>query len=100
MTMRTENVYWRPTDTLDLSPQDAGTLNITTGDRVRATSRYGTTELPARILNSVRPGEAFATFVSPEVFLNRLTGSDRDAITSTPQYKLTAIRIDKVQSQV
>jgi formate dehydrogenase major subunit len=96
MTMRTDNVFWRPTDTLDLSPQDARTRSIATGEHVRVVSRWGSAELPARIVDTVKPGEAFATFHSPEVFLNRITGPERDTVTATPQYKFTAIRIEKL----
>jgi len=96
MTMRTGNVYWRPTDTLDLSEHDARRLNVQTGDRVKVVSRHGATEVSARVLERARPGEAFATFQSPGVFLNRVTGSGRDNVTSTPEYKITAIRVEKV----
>jgi predicted molibdopterin-dependent oxidoreductase YjgC len=100
MTMRTDNVNWRPTDTLDLSSEDARRLSITTGDHVRIVSRHGATELPARVSETVRPGEAFATFHSSGVFLNRVTGPERDNVTSTPQYKVTAIRVEKLWRQV
>ena len=95
MTMRTGNVYWRPTDTLDISREEARRLGIATGDRVRVVSRHGAVELPARVLETARPGEAFATFHSSEVFLNRVTGPSRDNVTATPEYKVTAIRIEK-----
>jgi formate dehydrogenase major subunit len=95
MTMRTGNVFWRPTDTLDISWHDARRLGIATGDRVRVVSRHGAVELPARVLETARPGEAFATFHSSEVFLNKVTGPGRDNVTATPEYKVTAIRIEK-----
>jgi formate dehydrogenase major subunit len=94
MTMRTDNVYWRPADTLDLSSEDANRLSITTGDQVRIVSCHGTTELPVRVSETVRPGEAFATFHTSGVFLNKVTGPDRDNVTATPQYKVTAIRVE------
>jgi formate dehydrogenase major subunit len=36
----------------------------------------------------------FSTFQSPEVFVNRLTGRHRDRFVHTPEYKITAVRID------
>lgn len=96
MTMRTPNVFWRPTDTLDLSLEDARRLDLATGDRVKVISRHGAAELPARVLETMRPGDAFATFHSPDVFLNHLTGPGRDNITGTPEYKVTAVRIEKL----
>ena len=96
MTMRSGNVHFRPADTLDLSPATALAENIRTGDRVRITSCHGSAELAVRILDSIRPGEAFATFHTAEVFLNRVTGWERDTVTDTPQYKVTAIRVEKL----
>jgi formate dehydrogenase major subunit len=98
MTMRTANVYWRPTDTIDLSEEDARDLAVSTGERVRIVSRHGSAELPARVVSGLRPGEAFATFHSPEAFLNNVTGTGRDSITATPEYKVTAIRIEKLSA--
>lgn len=96
MTMRTDNIVWRPTDTLDLSAEDAARANVSAGEIVRIVSRHGAAELPVRIVAGGRPGEAFATFHSPVVFLNQVTGPERDNRTATPQYKVTAIRIEKL----
>jgi predicted molibdopterin-dependent oxidoreductase YjgC len=38
----------------------------------------------------------FATFHTPEVFLNLVTSSERDGITGTPEYKRTSVRIEKI----
>jgi len=50
MTGRTANVELRPTDLLDIAPDDAGRLGVLEGDRVRVVSRYGAAVLPARLL--------------------------------------------------
>jgi len=44
----------------------------------------------------VKPGELFATFHTTEVFLNRLIGPGRDNVVHTPEYKITAVRIEKL----
>jgi formate dehydrogenase major subunit len=95
MTGRTRNVELRPTDTLDISPGDAGRLGIAAGDRIRITSRYGTAALPARITDAVRDGQVFATFHRPDLLLNAVTGPYRDAVTGTPEYKITAVRLER-----
>jgi hypothetical protein len=41
-------------------------------------------------------GELFATFHTPAVFLNQVTSPHRDRHTLTPEYKVTAVRIDKL----
>lgn len=94
MTRRTRNQTLRPTDTLDLAPDDARQLGIDSGDRVRVRSRYGEAELPVRVSQAMKRGEVFATFHSSAVFLNRVTGPHRDRFVKTPEYKLTAVNIE------
>jgi formate dehydrogenase major subunit len=95
MTMRTANAQLRPTDTLDISADDAQRLQLNDGEHVRVRSRYGETMLPIRVSSAVRPNELFATFHTAEVFLNRLTSPYRDRYVKTPEYKVTAVRIEK-----
>lgn len=95
MTGRTPNAELRPTDTLDISPDDAARLTLQNDDRVRVSSRYGGADLPIRVTSAVRPGELFATFHDPKVMLNELTGPARDRYVKTPEYKVTAVRIEK-----
>ncbi len=95
MTMRTANAELRATDLLDISADNADRLQLHNGDRVRVHSRYGKVVLPIRITSSVKPGELFATFHTAEVFLNRLTGPHRDRYVKTPEYKITAVQIEK-----
>jgi formate dehydrogenase major subunit len=100
MTMRTPNSVFRPEDILDVSPQDAERLGLRDGDCVRCRSRYGETVLPAKVNPAVKPGELFATFHTAQVFLNRVTGPHRDAYTHTPEYKVTAVRLEKMDDPV
>ena len=97
MTMRTANADLRPTDTLDISREDAEQLVLRDGEEVRVRSRHGEAVLPARITGAVKPGELFATFHTTHVFLNRVTGVEYDTITGTPEYKVTAVRVEKVR---
>jgi formate dehydrogenase major subunit len=96
MTRRTPNDELRPSDLLDISPADAGAAGVHDGDRVRVVSRYGAAVLPARISATVGAGQLLATFQTKEAFLNFVTGSNRDGVTGTPEYKLTAVRIEPV----
>jgi formate dehydrogenase major subunit len=95
MTARTPNTLLRRGDFLDISTQDARRLELSHGERVRVRSRYGEAVLPIRITDSVAPGELFATFHTADVFLNYLTGPHRDKFVHTPEYKLTAVRIER-----
>jgi formate dehydrogenase major subunit len=96
MTSRTANTLLRPHDCLDMSAEDAQRLALRDGARVRVRSRYGNAILTIRIVDSVRSGELFATFHTPDVFLNYLTSPHRDSHMSTPEYKVTAVRVEKI----
>ena len=95
MMMRTANAELRATDVLDISVEDAKRLRLQNGEKVRVHSRYGEASLPIRITSAVRPGELFATFHSSAVFLNRVTSPYRDRYVKTPEYKVTAVQIEK-----
>ncbi|HEY1217196.1 MAG TPA: molybdopterin-dependent oxidoreductase [Bryobacteraceae bacterium] len=86
----------RPTDALDISSTDAEVLRVGEGDRVRLRSRYGETTLPIHITNVVSQGELFATFHDAASRLNAVTSPLRDAETSTPEYKITAVKLEKM----
>jgi formate dehydrogenase major subunit len=96
MTARTDNQQLRPADTLDIAPVDARALGVADGDAVRVTSRFGSAVLPVRIATSVPAGVLFATFHTADVFLNRVTSDAQDPV-GTPEYKVTAVRLERLQ---
>jgi len=96
MTGRTKNTELQASDFLDMYPGDAERLEIHDGEKVSVCSHYGETILPVRFSEKMRPGETFATFHTPQLFLNQVTGPNRDNITQTPEYKVTAVRIEKL----
>jgi len=100
MTMRTPDAVLREADTLDMSCLDASRLGLSTGDLVRVRSRHGGTILPVRAAEEVKPGELFATFHTAAANLNQLTGPHRDNTVSTPEYKVVAVTVEKLPSNV
>jgi formate dehydrogenase major subunit len=97
MTARTPNEVLRPADLLEIAPADAAELSLRDGDVVRVVSRYGAARLPLRITDGMKRGELFATFHTAETFLNRVTGPHRDRLAGTPEYKVTAVRVERVE---
>jgi formate dehydrogenase major subunit len=97
MTARTPNAVLRPGDLLEMAPADAAELSLSDDDLVRVVSRYGSAQLPLRMTDRVKRGELFATFCTVETFLNRVTGPYRDRLAGTPEYKVTAVRLEKVE---
>ena len=98
MTMRTPNEKLRPTDLLDINAADAEKLHLQDGQEVQVTSRYCRAILHIKITSAVKPGELFATFHTADVFLNRVTSPHRDRYVKSPEYKVTAARVDPVVS--
>ena len=99
MTMRTPNHDLRPTDLLMVSTADSARLSIAAGERVRLRSNYGEAVLPVEITDKVKIGELFASFHDPAVFLNYATGPTRDRFTQAPEFKVTAVNIEKLDAQ-
>lgn len=96
MTMRTPNKKLRPTDLLQMSKADSQRLSIADGEKVRLRSNYGEAVLPVEITNKVKAGELFASFHDPAVFLNYATGPTRDRFTQAPEFKVTAVQVEKL----
>jgi predicted molibdopterin-dependent oxidoreductase YjgC len=44
----------------------------------------------------IKQDELFATFHMADVFLNRVIGTTCDPVTMTPEYKVTAVRLERV----
>ncbi len=93
MSGRSAATLLRPTDTLDISPEDAENLGLSNGQLARIESRYGQAVLPVAIDDRVAKGRAFATFHDPERSINQVTSPHRDRMVGAPEYKVTAIRI-------
>ena len=99
MTRRSSLLQLRTTDRLDISRQDAVDWGISEGETVTIQSRYGSTKLPVHVDEAIRKGHAFTTFHDPARHANRLTGPHRDRMVGAPEYKLTAVRIDRELAQ-
>ena len=87
----------RTREALLISPADGERLGIKDGERVRASSRRGSVEVPIRFEESLRPGLAFLTLHFPDqVATNVLTIDATDPKSGTAEFKASAIRIDKL----
>jgi formate dehydrogenase major subunit len=88
----------RQPEMLDLSPEDGERYGLTDGERVRISSRRGSTEANVRFDSSLRPGLAFLTLhFQDQVATNRLTIDATDPKSGTAEFKATAIRIEKAR---
>jgi formate dehydrogenase major subunit len=89
----------RTKEALLISPADAERLGVDDGERVLASSRRGSVEVPVRFDATLRPGLAFLTLHFPDqVATNVLTIDATDPKSGTAEFKASAIRIDKLAS--
>jgi predicted molibdopterin-dependent oxidoreductase YjgC len=99
MTMREEGVVQKQEDPfVEIHPEDAATLRIADGDWVRLVSRRGELEARARIGDRVYPGLVWMAIHFVQAKVNWLTHDVGDALIGTPEYKVCAVRIERLQT--
>ena len=95
-TRRTDNLAWHQEDLLELHPSDAETRGIQDGDWLGVTSRAGNTVLRAKVSERMLPGVVYTTFHHPFSGANVITTDASDWATNCPEYKVTAVQVEKV----
>lgn len=84
-----------PEPFVELHPEDAHALGVTNGDQLIVSSRRGTIQLKARVVDIVPPGVVFIPFHYKEAAANRLTSDARDPICKIMEAKVCAVRISR-----
>ena len=95
-TRRTMNQVWHDEDTLEIHPHDAEVRGIRDHDWLGISSRSGQTVLRARISERMLPGVVYTTFHHPGSGANVITTDNSDWATNCPEYKVTAVQVEKV----
>jgi formate dehydrogenase major subunit len=95
-TRRTGNVELQGEDWVEIAPADATRLGIAYGDEVEVASARGSVQTRACVTTRVAAGNLFLSFHFPEVKTNLLTSGNADPLTSCPEYKVTAVRIERI----
>jgi formate dehydrogenase alpha subunit len=80
---------------VEVNPEDASGWKINNGSLVRVTSRRGSVEAEAWVTDRVPPGMVFANFHFPETSANILTHASLDPVAKIPEYKISAVRVEK-----
>lgn len=81
---------------LEVNPQDAARLGLRTGDWVELSSKRGSTTVKAEITEQVAKGSVYTSFHFPTVAINLLTSDARDPKAQCPEYKVCAVRLEKI----
>jgi formate dehydrogenase major subunit len=97
-TRRTANQSWHKEDLLEIHPHDAEERGINDGDWLGISSRAGDTVLRAKISERMQSGVVFTTFHHPISGANVITTDSSDWATNCPEYKVTAVQVEKVTS--
>ena len=86
-----------PEPKVELHPKLAGRLGVCDGDRVRVSSRRGHLDLAAHVVATIRPDTVFIPYHWPgERSVNRLTLRAYDPIAGIPEFKVAAVRIERL----
>jgi formate dehydrogenase alpha subunit len=97
MTRRSEKLDREvPEGYVEISPEDAGRLGLGKSEPVRIISRRGEIETKAWITRRVSPGTVFIPFHFAEAAANVLTNPALDPVAKIPEYKVAAVRVEKV----
>ena len=98
ITRRADNLLARaPELTVSMHPSDGERFEIPDGEWIRVRSRRGDLEGRAVYTEKQRAGELFVPFVKlQEHAANFLTNSALDPNSRIPEYKVCAVRVDKV----
>ena len=90
----------RGEELVEINPQDASALQITSGDIVRVTSRRGEVRARAKVTESSPPGVVFMTFHFAESPTNLLTNPGLDPSSKIPELKVCTVRVEKIAAPV
>ena len=97
MTGRTEEINEiAGSSFIEINKEDADKLGIETGEMVQITSRRGTIQARAEVAYKTNPGECWMPFNFLEGNPNWLCSDALDSISRTPEYKVCAIKVEKL----
>ena len=99
MTMRVKLLReLNPRAYVEVSPEDARSLGVSSGDRLKLTSRRGEIVLPVWVTERARPGMVFVPWFDEKKLINLLTIDDPKSWSGAkqPDYKVCAIKIQRV----
>src|SRR5207253_3431440 len=81
---------------VELHPEDGSELGIPGGGGLRLVSRRGSLEAEARYSDRVYPGLVWMALHFAEAKVNWLTHDIGDPLIGTPEYKVSAVRVEAV----
>ena len=80
----------------EINPEDASSLGIRDGEKVKVISRRGEVVARAKVTETSPAGVVFMTFHFAESPANMLTNPVIDPVAKIPEYKVCAVRIERI----
>ena len=97
MTMREDGITDKQVDPFfEISAEDASALGLADGDWARLVSRRGDLEARAKITDRVYPGLVWMALHFAQAKVNLLTHDVGDPLIGTPEFKVSAVRVERV----
>jgi formate dehydrogenase major subunit len=86
-----------PTGWIEINPEDAKALGIQDKEIVKASTRRGSIEVPAKVTPDIKKGEMFMPFHFAECAANILTNNALDPACKIPEFKACSVKVEKIQ---
>lgn len=97
MSRRSEGLDWVvPEGEIQINDEDGLRLRVASGDMIRVTSRRGEATGKASLTEKLPRGMVFMNFHFAEIPANALTGDAVDPVAKIPEYKVSAVKIERV----
>ncbi len=84
---------------VELNSADADRSGISDGEKIRVSSRRGKIKISARISKRVGKGRVFVPFHYKEAAANLLTNAALDPVSNIPEFKVCAVKIQKIKNK-
>ena len=89
-----------PEANCSLNPRTLKLMGVEPGEMIRLTTRRGSIEIMARADRAIAEDMVFVPFAYVEAAANVLTNPAIDPYGKIPEFKFSAVRVEKVESQV
>jgi formate dehydrogenase alpha subunit len=86
-----------PEGVIEINPSDASSLKIKDGDKVKVVSRRGEVITKAKVTEESPPKVVYMTFHFAESAANLLTNAALDPVAKIPEFKVCAVRVERVR---
>jgi len=97
MSRRSAGLNWVvPEGEIQINAEDGAQLGIASGDMIHVTSRRGEVTGKASLTDTLPRGMVFMNFHFAEVPTNALTNDAVDPVAKIPEYKVAAVRVERV----